>query len=105
MQDRPTILHPSKIGRTSRGGLSRLLFAVALGAVTIGATLPAHADDRNNDRYRQEREWDHHGWHRQPPPRPRGYYGPGYVYAPPPVVYAPPPPPPGINFVFPLHIH
>ncbi|HWK44644.1 MAG TPA: hypothetical protein VNT30_07975 [Stellaceae bacterium] len=109
MQDHATIQHQPKTGRRA-GGISRLLLAAALGVVTLAATLPARADDGDrydHERYRQEREWNHHGWQRRDDHPPPTYYSPAprYVYAPPPVIYGPPPPPPGINFIFPLHIH
>ena len=102
-------------GRGSHPAMGRMILALVLAGVVVGAALPARADDRDRydrgdrgdrerfdrerfDRDRDAREWRAH--HRRPvyhaPP-------PAYVYAPPPVVYAPPPPA-GINLVFPLNI-
>ncbi len=47
--------------------------------------------DRDRDRYWREEY------------APEQYYPP--VYAPEPVIVAPPPPSPGINIIFPIHIH
>ncbi len=61
-----------------------------------------HGHDRGL--HKGERHYHGHDRHWREGYAPEPYYPP--VYAPPePVVVAPPPPSPGINIIFPIHIH
>jgi hypothetical protein len=67
---------------------SKILQAALIAATMLSVAAPAFADDWHDH---GRRAWREHEWREHH----RGYYRPGYVYAPPPpVVYAPPPPPP-----------
>jgi len=67
---------------------------VGLAAIFCLATAnPVRGDHRHHAHHHYHRHWA-----RQP------YVVSDVYYAPPPIVY-PPPPAPGINLVFPIHIH